>query len=359
MTLGDIIKAYRTEHNLSMDAFSEKSGISKAYISLLEKNKHPKTGKSIAPSIQCIKQAAMGMDIDFNNLFNMLDGDVSLGNELSNNHTSSYSKKSVFASRIMQIRKENGYQTRKSFAIEFGIPETTLRNYEKNEREPNFDFLIKFSETFNISTDYLLGLTDDKEVLHTFRLRSSEQSIIKKYRNLDTLGQEHVQTVLEWESKRIAMLEDQKELFEHSDISNFQTQSSGQRTRTLHYYQRLASAGTGQFIFDDVPVDLIEIPDIPEYKKVKYAIGVNGRSMEPLYYDGDILLVEPCKEINIGEIGIFIVDGDSFVKKLGKDILISVNEDYSDIPITEETHCLGLVVDKISPTLEIQENFNN
>ena len=72
--------------------------------------------------------------------------------------------------------------------------------------------------------------------------------------------------------------------------------------------------------------------------------------MEPLYYDGDILLVEPCKEINIGEIGIFIVDGDSFVKKLGKDILISVNEDYSDIPITEETHCLGLVVDKISST---------
>lgn len=51
MTLGEIIKEYRTAHNLSMDAFSEKSGISKAYISLLEKNKHPKTGKPIAPSI--------------------------------------------------------------------------------------------------------------------------------------------------------------------------------------------------------------------------------------------------------------------------------------------------------------------
>jgi len=60
-----------------MDAFSEKSGISKSYISLLEKNKHPKTGKSIAPSIQCMKQAAFGMDIDFNNLFSMLDGNIS------------------------------------------------------------------------------------------------------------------------------------------------------------------------------------------------------------------------------------------------------------------------------------------
>ena len=76
MTLGNIIKEYRNEHNLSMDAFSEKSGISKAYISLLEKNKHPKTGKEIAPSIQCIKQAADGMNMGFDDLFALLDGKV-------------------------------------------------------------------------------------------------------------------------------------------------------------------------------------------------------------------------------------------------------------------------------------------
>lgn len=261
----------------------------------------------------------------------------------------------TFGERLTSLRKEYGYKSRNDFAIKLGIPSTTLRNYETDAREPGHTFLKQISEFFNVSVDYLLCLTDDKEVLHTFRLRSTEQDMIEKYRDLDPLGQEHVQTVLEWESKRIAMLEDQKELFEHSDISNFQTQSSGQRTRTLHYYQRLASAGTGQFVFDDVPVDLIEIPDIPEYKKVKYAIGVNGRSMEPLYYDGDILLVEPCKEIGIGEIGIFIVDGDSFVKKLGKDMLISVNEDYSDIPITKETHCLGLVVDKISSAPDLSK----
>lgn len=78
MTLGDIIKKYRRENDMSMDAFAKKSGISKAYISLLEKNQHPKTGKTIAPSIQCIKQAADGMSIDFNLLFSQLDGTVSL-----------------------------------------------------------------------------------------------------------------------------------------------------------------------------------------------------------------------------------------------------------------------------------------
>lgn len=83
MTLGEIIKEYRSLHNLSMDAFSEKSGISKAYISLLERNKHPKTGKPIAPSIQSIKQAAEGMDIDFNTLFSRIDGNVDVTNKAS------------------------------------------------------------------------------------------------------------------------------------------------------------------------------------------------------------------------------------------------------------------------------------
>ena len=81
MTLGDVIKAYRSEHGLSMDAFSDRSGISKAYISLLEKNRHPKTGKEIAPSIQSIKQAANGMGMKFDDLFSLIDGKVTLADE--------------------------------------------------------------------------------------------------------------------------------------------------------------------------------------------------------------------------------------------------------------------------------------
>ena len=76
MTLGDIIKKYRSDNDMSMSEFAKKSGISKAYIALLEKNKHPKTGKPIAPSIPIIKQAADAMGIDFNKLFGMIDGDV-------------------------------------------------------------------------------------------------------------------------------------------------------------------------------------------------------------------------------------------------------------------------------------------
>ena len=58
MTLGEIIKEYRVEHNMSMKDFSNISGISKAYVGLLEKNVHPTTKKEIAPSIEVINKVA-------------------------------------------------------------------------------------------------------------------------------------------------------------------------------------------------------------------------------------------------------------------------------------------------------------
>lgn len=118
-------------------------------------------------------------------------------------------------------------------------------------------------------------------------------------------------------------------------------------TRFVQYFQRLASAGTGEVIFSDMPDDRIEIPDIPKYRRVAYAISVNGRSMEPLYNDGDMLLVEPICQIEVGEIGIFNVDGKAYVKKLGIGELISLNKEYDNIPITNESLCMGRVVGKV------------
>lgn len=80
-TLGDVIKDYRQKHSMSMDDFAKISGISKSYISLLEKNKHPKTHKPITPSIPLIKQVAKSIDMNFNLLFSMLDCDIDISEE--------------------------------------------------------------------------------------------------------------------------------------------------------------------------------------------------------------------------------------------------------------------------------------
>ena len=88
----------------------------------------------------------------------------------------------TFGHRLTQLREDRGYHTRKSFAEKLGIPETTLRNYETDAREPGHTFLKQMSDFFNVSTDKLLGLTEEKERLSIYQLKESEYKHIKKYR---------------------------------------------------------------------------------------------------------------------------------------------------------------------------------
>lgn len=68
-TLGQIIKMYREENNMSMDDFSKKSGLSKSYISVLEKNKRPGSNKPVVPSNTVIEQVAKAINVPIESLW--------------------------------------------------------------------------------------------------------------------------------------------------------------------------------------------------------------------------------------------------------------------------------------------------
>ena len=70
--------------------------------------------------------------------------------------------------------------------------------------------------------------------------------------------------------------------------------------------------------------------------------------MEPTYRDNDTLLVEMTDEVEKGEIGIFLVDNNCFVKKRGENELISINPASSNISLNESARCIGRVIDKLS-----------
>lgn len=256
----------------------------------------------------------------------------------------------TFGERLTQLRKENGYATRKSFAEKLNIPETTLRNYETDEREAGHTFLKQMSDFFNVSCDYLLGLTDVTEKTDSYILKQSEYERIKKYRFISEHspdGTKFVDTVLDREYSMAEQLKSQKIYRTKLENPNFQEDSPSQTVRLINYYYRLASAGTGQIVFDMPPTKRIEIPNIFEYKKADYAIGVNGNSMEPIYHDGDTLLIEMVDAIEVGDIGIFMVNGESFVKKLGTSELISLNPNSKNIALTEDSKCMGKVIGKL------------
>ena len=73
MTLGDIIKEYRTDHGMNIRDFATISGLSRAYVSLLERNVNPKTGKEITPSVEIIKKVADAVGKNFDEVFNSID----------------------------------------------------------------------------------------------------------------------------------------------------------------------------------------------------------------------------------------------------------------------------------------------
>ena len=88
MTLGDVIKTYRTEHILSMDEFAKRSGLSKGYISMLEKNRNPKTGKPIVPSILTYQSVAKARSTSVDVLMKTVDKEQLVSLEQTSTPTS-------------------------------------------------------------------------------------------------------------------------------------------------------------------------------------------------------------------------------------------------------------------------------
>lgn len=76
MTLGDIIKDYRKSHHISQDVIAKRANVSKAYISILERNINPKTGQAPIPSLKTINAIAKATGKDFDLLFTLLDDNI-------------------------------------------------------------------------------------------------------------------------------------------------------------------------------------------------------------------------------------------------------------------------------------------
>ena len=68
---------------------------------------------------------------------------------------------SKFPIRLKELREEKGLLS-KDFAKTMSVEPATITNWEKGNRFPKDDVLIKIADYFDCSTDYLLGRTDDK-----------------------------------------------------------------------------------------------------------------------------------------------------------------------------------------------------
>ncbi len=241
-------------------------------------------------------------------------------------------------SKLMDMNDTNANELARKIDVS---PQTIYSIIKRDSKKADIEVLLKLADTLGVTAEYFV---DDINVGNESGLEQyskEELTHLKKYHDLDPIGQSHVDAVLQWETERVQQIE-------QAASTVVEVADSDSQGRILQYFHSV-SAGAGEVLFDDVCTERITVPDRPQYRRVSYAVKVSGHSMEPLYHDKDILLVEPTCEISVGEIGIFNVNGQAYVKKLGKGKLISLNKGYDDIPLTEESLCMGRVVDSLKP----------
>lgn len=217
MHLGELINKYRKSNKMTMEAFAEKSGLSKGYISMLEKNQNPASGNPIAPSVQVIKQVSDAIGMDFNDVMNSLDD------------------------------------------------------------------------------DYIVSLNDGTIIKDLPPLSKKEQ-ILSKFK----------------------------------------------------LYENPISAGLGSWLDEGTEYNYIEIEHPPV--SADFALKVRGDSMSPMYNDGDIVFVKSHTLVEPGQVGVFLINGEGYLKQWQGNRLLSLNKDYDPIYVEEEDQFMivGKVVDKLT-----------
>ena len=95
-------------------------------------------------------------------------------------------KLSKFSVVLSQLRKERGISQKKA-ATDLGISQALLSHYEKGIRECGLDFVIKCSEYYGVTTDYLLGVSENRNGLNSDNFLQNDFSTDGK--SISTLSQ--------------------------------------------------------------------------------------------------------------------------------------------------------------------------
>ena len=67
----------------------------------------------------------------------------------------------ILSKRLKELRIENNYSQYETANL-IGITQVTYSHYELGRRSVSIQNLVKIAQIYNVSTDYLLGISDDK-----------------------------------------------------------------------------------------------------------------------------------------------------------------------------------------------------
>lgn len=103
--------------------------------------------------------------------------------------------------RLKELRERNNY-TQQTIADLLGITRAAYSNIENGKRQLGNDDLILIAQHYQVSLDYLLGITDNPDREKNTELSSEEGWVISIYRGLSAEGKFEVDRFLEYAQER-------------------------------------------------------------------------------------------------------------------------------------------------------------
>lgn len=231
---------------------------------------------------------------------------------------------------LADLRKKAG-MNREDVAEFIGRSPKTIGHWETGHAMPDANQLFVLCKMYGADLNRSFGFAGAENAPS---ISDEALEIAREYTQLDPPGRRAVKVILR----------DQQERMSEAKVIPFPG-----NTIPLPKSIQPVSAGRGAYLGpEEMETIMVEENDLT--RRASFLVAVSGNSMEPRYHDGDILMVEGREDIDPGQIGIFTVDGDGYVKKRGDRELISLNPEYPPVPMVEnETWCNGLVIGVLDP----------
>lgn len=305
--------------------------------------------------------------------------------------------------KLKELRKEHKLSMKELGKI-LGLSESTISLYEAGKREPDIKTLIKMADYFKVSVDVLIGRnkTNEDDILdtehgegtldghslcmfnfekmckeldeHSLDIIHSVLYALRRIQYNDALFAKDKQYVFTAVTELIGRIEryvddfrtamDSKMIFDYSyhnkrfingevavlkrvvSLITPEQKPIVEGTIVIPFYETPVSAGTGSWLGDDIVAEWLTVPRNDLTTSADFALKISGDSMQPKFSNGETVLVKQTSSVFEGEIGVFVLNGESYIKKLGKKELVSLNPAYKPIPLHgfDDVRCVGKVL---------------
>ncbi|HDD5765359.1 TPA: helix-turn-helix domain-containing protein [Staphylococcus aureus] len=234
-----------------------------------------------------------------------------------------------FKDRLKQIMSERKI-SQSELSRRTGIGRNSISDYLNGKYEAKQDKVFELAKALNVNEAWLMGFDISKN------RKIENNDITSIYSKLTPPRQSNV---LKYATNQ---LEEQ-----NNDSDNLVDFNSYIQEKSEVDIYGCASAGIGERLYNEPISKEFVRGYVPAHD---IALKVNGDSMEPLFKNGQIIFIEKSHTIKDGQIGVFIINGDAYVKKVyvedNRLTLISLNKKYKDLYFydNESVRLVGKVI---------------